>query len=222
MIEISKLNKFYGSGTTKVHVLKDIDLTIKQGEMVSIMGSSGSGKTTLLNMLGVLDSYNSGEYYLSGKLTKNLSEVEAAKLRNEDIGFIFQSFHLISNKNALENVALPLFYRNIGRKKRNAIAQDYLSQLGVSDCWDHLPSELSGGQKQRVAVARALIARPKIILADEPTGALDTQTSYELMNVLSEINKFGITQIIVTHEKDIVDWTNRIIYLKDGRIEANN
>ena len=222
MIEISKLNKFYGSGTTKVHVLKDIDLTIKQGEMVSIMGSSGSGKTTLLNMIGVLDSYNSGEYYLSGKLTKDLSEVEAAKLRNEDIGFIFQSFHLISNKNALENVALPLFYRNIGRKKRNAIAQDYLSQLGVSDYWDHLPSELSGGQKQRVAVARALIARPKIILADEPTGALDTQTSYELMNVLSEINKFGITQIIVTHEKDIVDWTNRIIYLKDGRIEANN
>jgi len=222
MIEISKLNKFYGSGATKVHVLKDIDLIIEQGEMVSIMGSSGSGKTTLLNMIGVLDSYNSGEYYLSGKLTKNLSEVEAAKLRNEDIGFIFQSFHLISNKNALENVALPLFYRNIGRKKRNAIAQDYLSRLGVSDYWDHLPSELSGGQKQRVAVARALIARPKIILADEPTGALDTQTSYELMNVLSEINKYGITQIIVTHEKDIVDWTNRIIYLKDGRIEANN
>ena len=222
MIEISKLNKFYSSGATKVHVLKDIDLIIEQGEMVSIMGSSGSGKTTLLNMIGVLDSYNSGEYYLSGKLTKNLSEVEAAKLRNEDIGFIFQSFHLISNKNALENVALPLFYRNIGRKKRNAIAQDYLSRLGVSDYWDHLPSELSGGQKQRVAVARALIARPKIILADEPTGALDTQTSYELMNVLSEINKYGITQIIVTHEKDIVDWTNRIIYLKDGRIEANN
>ena len=146
MIEISKLNKFYGSGSNKLYVLKDIDLTIEQGDMVSIMGSSGSGKTTLLNMIGVLDSYDSGEYYLNGKLTKNLSEPQAAKLRNEDIGFIFQSFHLIANKNALENVALPLFYRNIGRKKRNAIAQDYLAQLGVSECWDHLPSELSGGQ----------------------------------------------------------------------------
>jgi len=216
MIEINRLNKSYFSGNNQLHVLKDIDLQIKEGEMVSIMGPSGSGKSTLLNMMGVLDSYDSGEYYLDGILTKNIGETKAAQVRNENIGFIFQSFNLISFKNALENVALPLYYKRVGKKRRNAIAHQYLEKLGIADWWHHTPNELSGGQKQRVAIARALISQPKIILADEPTGALDSQTSYELMNVLKDINKEGITVIIVTHETEIADLTQRIIHLKDG------
>ncbi len=222
MIEIIKLNKSYFSGNNQLHVLKDIDLRIKEGEMVSIMGPSGSGKSTLLNMMGVLDSYDSGEYYLDGILTKNISETKAAQVRNDNIGFIFQAFNLIPFKNALENVALPLYYKRVGRKKRNAIAYQYLEKLGIADWWHHMPNELSGGQKQRVAIARALISQPKIILADEPTGALDSKTSYELMNVLKDINKEGITVIIVTHEKEIADLTQKIIYLKDGLIHKNH
>ncbi len=219
MVEISGLHKSYITGTNKLHVLKGIDLKIKSGEIVSIMGSSGSGKSTLLNVLGILDSYDKGVYKLNGKLICNLSEKQAAWYRNQMIGFVFQSFNLISFKNAIENVALPLYYQKVSRKKRNKIAAGYLEKVGLLEWADHLPSELSGGQKQRIALARALIANPKIILADEPTGALDTQTSYEVMELFKEINDAGITVVIVTHEKDISERTQRIIQLKDGIIE---
>lgn len=219
MVEISGLHKSYVTGSNSLHVLKGIDLSIESGEMVSIMGSSGSGKSTLLNVIGILDAYDKGLYTLNGTVIQDLSEKKAAWYRNQMIGFVFQSFNLITFKNAMENVALPLYYQQVSRRKRNNIAMEYLDKVGLADWATHLPSEMSGGQKQRVAIARALISKPKIILADEPTGALDTQTSYEVMELFQEINNAGITVIIVTHEKDISEKTKRIIHLKDGLIE---
>lgn len=221
MITIQNIHKSYQMGSNSLHVLKGIDLEIEKGELVSVMGSSGSGKSTLLNILGILDNYDEGEYRLDGRLIDGLTETKAALMRNEYIGFVFQSFNLISFKNALENVALPLYYKNINRKKRNKIAMEYLDKVGLLDWAEHMPNELSGGQKQRVAIARSLIANPKVILADEPTGALDSATSYEVMEILRDINKEGITVIIVTHEDDISRMTRRVIKLKDGIIEAD-
>jgi putative ABC transport system ATP-binding protein len=206
MIRLEKINKTY-FGAQPLHVLKGIDLEVNEGEMVSIMGASGSGKSTLLNILGILDNYDSGDYYLNGKLVKNLSENEAADVRNRTIGFIFQSFNLIPFKTAMENVALPLYYQNVSRKKRNELALEYLERFGLKEWADHYPNELSGGQKQRVSMARALVTQPKVILADE------------VMQILREVNQSGITMIIVTHEKGIALRTNKIIHLKDGIIE---
>ncbi|MEN8117074.1 MAG: ABC transporter ATP-binding protein [Bacteroidota bacterium] len=218
MISLNNVHKSYVTGSNSLHVLKGIDLEIKQGDFVSIMGSSGSGKSTLLNILGILDNYDQGSYYLNGTLIKDMTEKKAAKLRNELLGFVFQSFNLISFKNAMENVALPLYYQGVSRKKRNKIAMEYLDKMRLLEWADHLPNELSGGQKQRVAIARSLISKPKIIFADEPTGALDTSTSYEVMEILKEINSEGITVILVTHEHDIAAMTRKIIRLKDGAI----
>lgn len=219
MIQIRQLHKSYHTEAFSLHVLKGIDLDVEAGEYVSIMGASGSGKSTLLNILGILDTYDEGNYQLNGTPIKNLSEKTAAKYRNDYIGFVFQSFNLINFKNALENVALPLYYKKVSRKKRNIIAMEHLDKMGLKDWAHHMPNELSGGQKQRVAIARAMISNPKIILADEPTGALDSTTTVEVMNVLTNLNKEGITTIIVTHEKAVADATNRIIHLKDGMIE---
>ncbi len=221
IISIKSVNKSYDVGHNKLHVLKGIDININHGEMISVMGASGSGKSTLLNILGILDNYDSGEYHLDGTLIRNLSETKAAYYRNRFIGFVFQSFNLISFKNALENVALPLYYQKVRRKQRNRIAMEYLDKMGLTDWAYHLPNELSGGQKQRVAIARALISKPKVILADEPTGMLDSKTSQEVMDILEDINKQGITIILVTHERDIAERTKRIIHLKDGVIEQD-
>jgi len=220
MIRLKQIHKTYVTGSNQLHVLKGVDLEIQQGDLISIMGSSGSGKSTLLNILGILDNYDNGEYHLNGEIIRNMSEKKAAHYRNKFIGFVFQSFNLISFKNAMENVALPLYYQKVSRKKRNHKAMEYLERLGLKEWSHHLPNELSGGQKQRLAIARALISEPKVILADEPTGALDSATSMEMMDLFKEINDTGITILIVTHERDIASKTNRIIKLKDGIIES--
>ena len=218
MIHLKDIQKTYHAGAP-LHVLKGINLDIEKGEFVSIMGASGSGKSTLLNILGILDNYDSGEYYLNNVLIRDLSETRAAEYRNRMIGFIFQSFNLISFKNAMENVALPLFYQGVGRKRRNELAMEYLEKLGLKEWAHHMPNELSGGQKQRVAIARALISKPQIILADEPTGALDSKTSIEVMNILKELHRAeGLTIIVVTHESGVANQTDNIIHIKDGII----
>ena len=218
MITIKDLHKSYVMGDSSLHVLKGIDFSVQEGELVAIMGSSGSGKSTLLNILGMLDSADKGCYELDGVAIKDLNETKAAKYRNQFLGFVFQSFNLINYKNALENVALPLYYQGIKRKERQKQALDYLTKVGLHDWASHLPNELSGGQKQRVAIARAMASKPKVLLADEPTGALDTKTSYEVMELIQQINNEGKTILVVTHEPDIAQMCKRIVKLKDGVI----
>jgi putative ABC transport system ATP-binding protein len=221
MLVIKDLHKSYEIGQNKLHVLKGINLEINEGEFVSIMGSSGSGKSTLLNIIGILDEKDSGIYQLDGIPIEHLSETKAAEYRSQFLGFVFQSFNLIGYKTALENVALPLYYQNISRKERNEKAMEYLEKVGLAQWANHLPNELSGGQKQRVAIARALITNPKVILADEPTGALDSQTTHDIMKLLQQINNEGKTIIVVTHEPDVAAQTKRNVHLKDGKIETD-
>jgi len=218
MIEIKELHKSYKMGSNSLHVLKGINFSVKKGELVAIMGSSGSGKSTLLNILGMLDEADEGTYTLDGVPIEDLNETKAAEYRNKFLGFIFQSFNLINYKSAKDNVALPLFYQGMPRKERNTMALDYLERVGLKPWAEHLPSELSGGQKQRVAIARAMASQPKVLLADEPTGALDSKTSYEVMDLIQKINDEGNTILVVTHEEDIAHMCKRIVYLKDGVI----
>lgn len=221
MIEIKDLHKSYQMGKNSLHVLKGINFSVKEGELVSIMGASGSGKSTLLNVIGILDEADSGTYFLDGVPIKNLNETIASQYRNKFLGFVFQSFNLINYKSALDNVALPLYYQGMGRKERMERSMHYLEKVGLAKWAKHLPNELSGGQKQRVAIARALASNPKVLLADEPTGALDSKTSYEVMELIQQINDEGKTVLIVTHEPDIANMTKRIVYLKDGQIESD-
>ena len=218
MIQLHDVHKFYRTGDQSLHVLKGVDLHIREGELVSIMGSSGSGKSTLLNILGVLDGFDRGSYVLAGHPVSNLKETESARLRNKLLGFVFQSFNLLPFKNAAENVALPLYYQGVSRRKRNQIAMQYLERVGLRDWAEHLPSEMSGGQKQRVAIARALIGKPRLILADEPTGALDSETSKQIMDLMSEIHRTGITVLVVTHDPEVAARTQRTIRLRDGKV----
>ncbi len=218
MLELNSLHKSYKMGSNYLHVLKGINFKVNEGELVAIMGSSGSGKSTLLNILGMLDSADKGTYFLDKIEIKNLDETKAARYRNEFLGFVFQSFNLINYKNAVENVALPLYYRGIARKKRQSEALNFLDKVGLSNWSKHLPSELSGGQKQRVAIARALVSNPKVLLADEPTGALDSKTSNEVMSIIQKINNEGKTILVVTHEEEIAKMCKRVVKLKDGLI----
>lgn len=218
MIKLENINKTYNNGSP-LHVLKGIDLDVEKGELVSIMGASGSGKSTLLNILGILDDYDSGSYYLAGRLIKNLSETQAAAARNNMIGYIFQSFNLINYKNAVENVALPLYYQGVSRRKRNALALEYLDMLGLREWADHMPNEMSGGQKQRVAIARSLVNDPSILLADEPTGALDSETSRHVMDIFHDLHRQqGKTIVLITHSQELASECPRVITLKDGNI----
>jgi putative ABC transport system ATP-binding protein len=219
MIKVANLYKSYQTGSTQLEVLSGIDLEIDKGELVAVMGSSGSGKSTLLNILGILDEYDAGSYHLDDTLMANLTQTQAAYYRNQMIGFVFQSFNLLGFKTAWENVALPLYYKKIKRNERKEMAMEYLDKMGLLPWADHLPTELSGGQQQRVAIARSLINQPKVVLADEPTGALDSKTSYEVMDIFKSVNEQGITVVVVTHEHDIANLTNRIIKIKDGKIE---
>lgn len=221
MIKLVNLHKSYPIGNDFLHVLKGINLHIKEGEFVSIMGSSGSGKSTLLNIVGLLDTHDEGEYYLNGLKIENLNETKAANLRNKFLGFVFQSFNLISYKTALENVSLPLYYQGLSRKERSERALQYLDKVGLKEWAHHLPNELSGGQKQRVAIARALVTKPKVVLADEPTGALDSTTTDSVMDLLKEINDEGMTVFVITHEEDVAEQTKRIVRLKDGQITSD-
>ena len=218
MIRIKNLHKSYEMGSNSLHVLKGIDFNVSEGELVAIMGSSGSGKSTLLNIIGMLDNYDNGSYELDNILIKDLDETKAANYRNKFLGFVFQSFNLINYKSAVENVILPLYYQGIKRKEREKIALEYLDNVGLKNWASHLPSELSGGQKQRVAIARAMVSKPKVLLADEPTGALDSKTSSEVMSLIQEINNSGKTILVVTHEEDIAKMCKRIVRLKDGVI----
>jgi len=221
MIELHGIHKYYHSGGQPLHVLKGVELSIREGELVSIMGSSGSGKSTLLNILGILDSFDSGTYLLDGQPVTKLAETSAARLRNKMLGFVFQSFNLLPFKNATENVALPLYYQGVGRRERARRAEEILDLVGLTDRRTFMPNQLSGGQKQRVAIARALVHKPKVILADEPTGALDSQTTKEIMALLKRIHERGNTMIIVTHEKDVADMTERQIILRDGQVTGS-
>jgi putative ABC transport system ATP-binding protein len=220
VLRLAKVNKFYRVGAHSLHVLRDVDLEVDDGELVAIMGASGSGKSTLLNILGILDDYDSGEYWLGDTLIRDLSERKAAAYRNRLIGFVFQSFNLLPFKTALENVALPLYYQGVSRRKRNHTAAQYLERVGLLDWAEHVPAEMSGGQKQRVAIARALIGKPQLILADEPTGALDSETSQQIMQLLHDINQTGITVLVVTHDPEVAARTRRTIRIHDGKIVA--
>ncbi len=218
MLRLRGINKYYQVGAHRLHALREVDIDVDDGEHVSIMGASGSGKSTLLNILGILDAYDSGEYWLAGQLIRDLSETQAAQYRNRFIGFVFQSFNLLPFKTALENVALPLYYAGISRRQRNKTAMGYIERVGLRDWAEHRPAELSGGQKQRIAIARALITQPRLILADEPTGALDSETSNQIMDLLGEINRSGITILVVTHEADVAARGARTIRLRDGQV----